>query len=325
MKKCIVFLVTLALCLGMLGCLAGPPEEELSDEEVVIALIEAFKQGDYEGLQPYIDADNPLHLFFAGIDETTGGDMAPAYRRLHEQLKGSITYTAEAVEGKEAWGTVSVTISMPDYSASIYDAMAAALTDHVENGSFALHDMPAWMLLGAEGEQGTAQETFELHVGSRDGNMVMDTNTNRQFFAMLCGGLKPYLKASITTCTFPDGSVWELLSQGDEIVAMVNTEAAAVPEDYAQAELDAMIQSYEETFAPVDGVFARAEVQDGLLYARLGVNMAEASSFALNNLGLISDRITAGSNGWLSLDSTISAFTREGAECVTETFKQEVE
>ena len=49
--------------------------------------------------------------------------------------------------------------------------------------------------------------------------------------------------------------------------------------------------------------------------------METASSFSLVQMGLIDKQTTAGSNGWLSLDVTMSGFTREGASCVTETFK----
>ena len=315
----------IVLLLGATACELPKPPVQLSDEEVVIALLEAFRNGDYEGLKPYISDDNPLHLFFTGMDEAVGGELALAYQALHEQLT-SLSFTAEAVEGKEAWGTVAVTLSIPDYSGAIYNAMAEALNDQVQNGGNAFSDMPGWLLRGAQGEGELCEETFELHVGNRDGNMVMDTNTNRRFFAMLCGGLKPYLKASVTTCTFPNDTVWELLAQGDEIIAMLSTEQLSTAEHgYTQAQLEETARAFTETLASVDGLTVCAQVDDGLLTARLGIDMAQASTFALHNLGLISDRITAGSNGWLSLDSTISSFTRDGAGCETENFRPDPE
>ena len=80
-----------------------------------------------------------------------------------------------------------------------------------------------------------------------------------------------------------------------------------------------------DTYAAVKGITAWAGVVDGLFSASFGVDMENADTFALNNMGIISDRTTAGSQGWLSLDSTISGFTRDGATCVTETFKPEAE
>ena len=326
-KTFISFILAFALCFGLTGC--GMAQElansyntkELSDEEVVLAFMEAYQQGDYEALKPYISEDNPLHLFFGGMDEAVGGEMAASYKAMHEKLKDKVTFTAKAVEGEEAWGTVNMTISMPDYSKALYDAMVDALTDQVENGTTAFHHMPGWIASGIEGESETYEETFELHVGNRDGNNVMDTNTNREFFAMLCGGLKPYLDASITTCTFPgeEGS-WDILSQGDEIVAMINTESISA-EEYSQEEQEAIVQTYEESMSAMDGIIASATIQEGSITATMGVDMATASSYALSNMGLISDRITAGSNGWLSLDSTINGFTQEGGECVTYNFK----
>ena len=235
--------------------------------------------------------------------------------------KNTILITAEAVEGKETWGTVSATVSAPDYTAAFHDAMLEALTDQVSTGSTAFHDMPGWMLKAVQSGGETVEETFELHVGNRDGNMVMDTNTNRQFFAMLLGGLKPYLNASITTCTFLDGSAWVIEAQGDEIVAMMSTEYVEPDEAYTEEDLALIAQNYVDAYTAVSGVTAWAGMENGIFVASYGVDMENASTFALSNMGIISDRITAGSNGWLSLDSTISVFTREGAACVTETFK----
>lgn len=320
MKKSVIIWLAAALLLSLAACRLPERPKELSDEEVVTALLEAFRQGDYEGLTPYISDDNPLHLFFSGMDDETGGELAPAYRALYERLK-ALSFTAEAVEGKEAWGTVAVTLSMPDYGHAVYTAMAEALNEQVQNGGSAFHDMSGWLTQAAAGEGSVREETFELHVGNRDGSMVMDTNTNRRFFSMLCGGLKPYLKASVTTCVFPDGSVWELLAQGDEIIAMFHTADFTSAQGYTQAQLEETARSYDETFAALDGVASFAHVEEGLLTTRLGVDMAQASTYALSNLGLISDRITAGSDGWLSLESSIRSFSRAGGSCETEYFR----
>lgn len=322
MKKYLAFILAAVVCLGLAACqLDLTPKKELSDEEVVRTLVEAFRNGDYEGLIPYISDDNPLHAFFGSMDPETGGEMAGAYKAIYDKLRTSVTVTAEAVEGKEAWGTVSATVTVPDFTSAIHEAMAEALADQVSTGSTAFHDMPAWLAKAASGGGEMKEETFELHVGNRDGNMVMDTNTNRQFFAMLLGGLKPYLNASITTCTFLDGSFWVIEAQGDEIVAMVNTQSVEPDESYTEEDLELIAQDIVESYAAADGVTAWAGMADDLFVISYGVDMENASTFALSNMGIISDRITAGSNGWLSLDSTISSFTREGASCVTETFK----
>ena len=321
MRKLSALFLAVLMCLCLAACEMPQKQEKLTDEEVVNAFIAAFQAGDYAAMQPYIDADNPLHEFFANMDPETGGALAPAYQAAFEKLK-SITCTAQAVEGKEAWGTVSAAVSAPDFSAALHDAMTAALSEQVETGSGAFRDMPSWIAGAVQRDDiPAAEETFELHVGNRDGEMVMDSNTNRQFFAMLCGGLKPYLKASVTTCTFLDGSVWDIFAQGDEIAAMLSEETVTGISEYAQEDINAVIQDFEGTFGALDGVCAHAEAADDILSARFGVDMENASTTALSNLGIINDRITAGSNGWLSLDSTVSGFTREGASCVTENFK----
>lgn len=72
-KRPILLSCICLLCLWLIG--VGRQfllkETTLSDEEVVTALLEAFKAGDYEGLKPYIDKDNPLHLYFANQKEET--------------------------------------------------------------------------------------------------------------------------------------------------------------------------------------------------------------------------------------------------------------
>lgn len=317
-----MILLAAVLCLSLTACqLDLTPQKELSDEEVVLTLVEAFQNGDYEGLTPYISDDNPLHTFFAGMDPETGGEMASAYQTIYDKVRSSISITAEAVEGKEAWGTVDVTLSMPDYTTALHDAMVEALTDQVSTGSTAFHDMPVWIAKASAGGGTAYEETLQLHVGNRDGNMVMDTNTNREFFAMLLGGLKPYLNASITTCTFLDGSVCVIAAQGDEIVSMVSTEYVEPDESYTEEDLELIAQSIVEAYSAVRGVTAWAGMSDGIFISSYGIDMENADTYALSNMGILSDRTTAGSNGWLSLDSTISGFTREGATCVTETFK----
>lgn len=319
MKKYLMTL-TAALCLLLTACGPLRRPEKLSDEEVVNALVQAVRQGDYEGVKPYISDDNPLHQLFSGTDEAVGGEMAPVYRACVEKA-AAVACTAQAVEGKEAWGTVDVTLTAPNYYDALHAAMAEALKEDVETGSGAFYDMPGWMARALEGEGETLEESWQLHVGNRDGEMVMDTNTNRQFFTALCGGLKSYLDASMTTCTFPNGVVWVLAAQGDEIVALVRTETLSGAGRYPPEDLEAAIQAYETPYETQEGLFAHGEVQGDLIISRLGVDMETASSFTLVQMGLIDKQTTAGSNGHLSLSATISGFTRDGAACITETFK----
>ena len=105
MKKYVLFLLVVLLSLGLGACQIEPPKE-LSDEEVVTAFLEAFCQGDYEGLMPYISDDNPLHLFFTGMQEETGGEMAPVYQALHEKLKDSKSCGGEGSMGNRGGNAV---------------------------------------------------------------------------------------------------------------------------------------------------------------------------------------------------------------------------
>lgn len=318
MKKYIMLLLAAALFLALAAC--GAKEEKLSDEEVVNTLLQAYQQGDYEAIKPYISEDNPLHVFFGGMDSEVGGEMAPVYQAFHEKTK-AVTWTAKAVEGKEAWGTVELELTIPNYYEAVKAAMAAAIEEDTNTGSGAFHDMPGWLLKALDGEVEMVHETYEVNVGNRDGEMVMDTNTNRNFFILLCGGLREYLDATMTTCTFLDGTTWELAAKGDEIVGLVEQESVSGASEYAQEDLELSIQMYEDSYASMEGVWAHSEVQDDLLISRLGVDLGTASSYNLMQIGLTDSIVT--SSSWLSLESTISGFTRDGASCVTETFKPE--
>ena len=322
-KRPILLSCICLLCLWLIG--VGRQfllkETTLSDEEVVTALLEAFKAGDYEGLKPYIDKDNPLHLYFANQKEET---LSAVYQAAQEQLK-NITYTVKVLEGAKIKGTIQVTISMPNYEKALYMARTEALADQVVNGTDAFENMPAWLSKAFAGEGEVKEKTFDLYVGSKDGSMVLDSNTNRKFFEMLCGGLKQYLKGSITTCTFPNGDIWLLFAQGDEIAAMLNRSTVDVS-GKEQEWIDETIVQFEENYNEMGGFVAHAECSEEKLFtACYGIEMEEASSYELEQIGLISGNIAATPNSWLSLKATIKGFTGQGAECVTETFKAETE
>lgn len=316
MRKYMTLLLAALLCLALSAC---AKEEKMSDEDVVNTFLQAYQAGDYEAMKPYISDDNPLHEFFAGMDDAVGGEMAPVYRAFYEKTK-DFTWTAAAVEGQENWGTVSVELTIPNYYEAIKASMAEAIQEEVSGGG-AFLDMPGWLTKALDGEVETVHETYDIHVGNRDGETVMDTNTNRNLFILLCGGLREYMDASMTTCTFSDGTAWELAAKGDEIVGVVHSESVPGASLYTPEDLDLVIQSFAASYEGADGIWAGGEVQDDLLISRLGIDMWTVQSFNLMQMGLIDSILT--SSSWLSLESTISGFTRDGAQCVTETFKPE--
>ena len=125
----------------------------------------------------------------------------------------------------------------------------------------------------------------------------------------------------MTTCTFPDGTVWELAAKGDEVVGAICAENIPGASLYAPEDLALVIESFALDYEGIDGVCAGGTVQDDLLISRLGIDMWTVSSFDLMQMGMLDSILT--SSSWLSLESTVSGFTREGASCVTETFMPE--
>ena len=149
MKRIVIMMMTLFLCLSISGCALVPQKEELSDEEVVNTFLQAYQNGDYEAIKPFISDDNKLHTFFSVLTEGNGNGMEEVFKRVHELTK-DFTFTAKAVEGKERWGEVSVKIQTKDISGNILTAMSEAIASEVANNDDSFKNMPAWMLKAIE-------------------------------------------------------------------------------------------------------------------------------------------------------------------------------
>lgn len=303
------------MCLGLTGCEQFLPQKELSDEEVVNAFMTAYQQGDYEGMKPYISEDNQLHAIMAALEKENATGMKKVYQEVHNQTK-DVTYTAAAVEGRETWGEVKVEMKTKEMQQPIMDAMAAAIADQAANGSTAFEDVPSWLIEGIRnGEYGYEKE-YTVHVGNRDGNMVMDTLTNREFFNALCGEFYEYIDSTMTTCT-GEGFMIQIAAKGDNVVGMIETETLAYD---TSADTSGQVQQYLDAFSMIEGMTAGAELGDGVITTRLGINFETASSMMLEELGIISDKVTNYNGKYLSLRSSISGFQENGMKCTTDTF-----
>lgn len=305
--KLLAALLLFAVALG--GC--SGLQEELSDEEVVYAFVEAYKQGDYEGIKHYISADNPLNVMFGTIAAGGEDGMARVYKKAVE-LTTNAEITATAVEGRERWGEVTVHIKS-QYINYILDAMDVAMEEHINSGNEAFKDLPEWILSGLEADEAIDEEVT-VHVGNRDGNMVMDTNVNRKFFIYITGGFYDYIDTTLTICQ-KDDEYYYIAAQGDSIIGMVQTFYAN-----AKGATDEDLAAFADSYSSVDGIVASVKrVDSDTAQVQIGVDFDLASSKILADMGIISDRITA-SGGYLSLRSTISSFEAEGMTCTTETF-----
>ncbi len=309
-----VVLAGIFACVLLGGCSLEMPKK-LSDEEVVNAFLAAYQQGDYEGMKPYMSDDNQLNAMFGTIAENGEGGMAAVYDKVRELTK-DIAFTATAVEGRERWGEVTVQLTTKDVSGSVWEAMDAAILAQVENGDNSFTDMPAWLLAGLESGE-TIEDEVTVHVGNRDGEMVMDTNTNREFLRDVTGYFYDFIDLTMTTCTSED-EVYYIVARGDDIIGMINS--YIVTEDGSEL-TDEDLAAYEYSFASLDGVYVKAVRQgEDAVEVRLGVNFELASSTALANLGIINDRVSYSMGEYISLRATINGFEDSGMTCVTETF-----
>ena len=88
MKKLAALLTAVLLCLALAGC---AKEEKISDEEVVNTFLQAYQQGDYEAMKPYISDDNPLSgvrrpQLLRGCQGVHGGGYRGGGRQRRRQL-----------------------------------------------------------------------------------------------------------------------------------------------------------------------------------------------------------------------------------------------
>lgn len=305
MKRIVIMMMTLFLCLGISGCALVPQKEELSDEEVVNTFLQAYQNGDYEAIKPFISDDNKLHTFFSVLTEGNGNGMEEVFKRVHELTK-DFTFTAKAVEGKERWGEVSVKIQTKDISGNILTAMSEAIASEVANNDDSFKNMPAWMLKAIETAEPVEKE-MTVYVGNRDGENVMDTNTNREFFDLLNGGFYYYIYSTMTTCS-NKYDAFEIFAKGDEILGMVETAQLI---DMSDDELQAYLAPFQ-----FPGVNVQATHDDEGITMKLGVDFETASSKRLADLNIISNRITA-SGGYLSLRTTVKDFYDSAMDCET--------
>lgn len=306
-------LVLPAMLLG--GCaeqLGLPAEDKRTDDQIISDFLTAYQEGNFEAMEPYFDEDNLLHLFCQG--QENGGEMAEVYKKVWELTK-DFTFTAEAVEGKEAWGEVTLHLQTNEIVSGIPDAMWSAIQAQTENGDDSFADLPGW--LGDALQTGDPiDEELTVYVSHRSDGDRIDSSACREMYEQLTGGFYDYIDMTMTTCTAENDSYY-VAAQGDSIVGMVET---AVQTEGTEGLTEEDVQAYEDGFQAMTGVAAKAGLrEDGSVELRFGVDFDQASSTALANLGVISDRVTS-SGGYLSLWSTVDSFKADGMTCETNDF-----
>lgn len=316
MKKLLTILLavcTLSLCACSMPSLLPSGE---SNEAVVTAMITAYQQGNYEEFMKYICDDNELQYLMAGVANGSAGEMTEVYKKVHELTK-NCEFTVKAVEGKEAWGEVEVTLKSVDLSVPFVSALDWAIQEQTNNGDTTFSDMPAWIMEGfAQIEAEPFEETFSVNVGCSEGNEKIDTNTCRDFFDALCGYYYDYIDVTMTTCTI-EGDTYEICARGDEIIGMVETYLYSYEDGLTKENATEVVPSITSEYAGMEGIFVAAEPKDDALHFRLGVDFLFANNSNLYKIGLVD---SPSSSGYLSLGSTIVGFEKDGMTCESTDF-----
>lgn len=302
-----------ALFLG--GCaekLGFPAEDNRTDDQIISDFLTAYQEGNYEAMKPYMDEDNLLHLYYQA--QENGGEMAEVFKKVQDLTK-DFTFTAEAVEGKEAWGEVTLHLQTNEIVSGIPDAMWSAIQAQTENGDDSFTNLPGWLGDALKTGEPVDQE-LTVYVSHRSDGDRIDSSACREMYEQLTGGFYDYIDMTMTTCTAENDS-YVVAAQGDSIIGMVET---AVQTEGTEGLTEEDVQAYEDSFNLMGGVAAKAGLnEDGSVQLRFGVDFDQASSTALANLGVISDR-TNSYGGYLSLQSTVADFEKNGMTCETNDF-----
>lgn len=183
-------LVLPAMLLG--GCaeqLGLPAEDKRTDDQIISDFLTAYQEGNFEAMEPYFDEDNLLHLFCQG--QENGGEMAEVYKKVWELTK-DFTFTAEAVEGKEAWGEVTLHLQTNEIVSGIPGAMWSAIQAQTENGDDSFADLPGW--LGDALQTGDPiDEELTVYVSHRSDGDRIDSSACREMYEQLTGGFYDYI------------------------------------------------------------------------------------------------------------------------------------
>ena len=287
-------------------------KDKSTDDQIISDFLTAYQEGNYEAMEPYMDEDNLLHLYYQA--QENGGEMADVYEKVWELTK-NFTFTAEAVEGKEAWGEVTVHLQSNEIVSGIPDAMWSAIEAQTENGDDSFTSLPRW--LGEALATGDPiDEELTVYVSHRTDGDRIDSSACRELYEQLTGGFYDYIDMTMTACT-GENDTYYVAAQGDSIIGMVET---AVQTEDTEGLTGEDLQAYEDGFNAMDGVAANvSQREDGSVELRFGVDFDRASSTALANLGVISDRVNS-YGGYLSLSSTIGSFEEGGMTCETNDF-----
>ena len=195
-----------------------PVEDKRTDDQIISDFLTAYQEGNFEAMEPYFDEDNLLRLFCQG--QENGGEMAEVYKKVWELTK-DFTFTAEAVEGKEAWGEVTLHLQTNEIVSGIPGAMWSAIQAQTENGDDSFADLPGW--LGDALQTGDPiDEELTVYVSHRSDGDRIDSSACREMYEQLTGGFYDYIDMTMTTCTAENDSYY-VAAQGDSIVGMVET------------------------------------------------------------------------------------------------------
>lgn len=315
--------LALALCVALTGCNAGPKQAPAANaEEAALNFLGNLQNGEFDQAKTYLNEGNPLlYVFPAGENEEgEAPELEAVYRQFCEKM-GGITFRVG--EG-EAVGNSMVYIAAKqyDFRGAINTAMLEAMQDQCQNGGDAFADYAGWMSKGIAAAEMGEEETVRAMASQSSGAYTIDHRgyTDHDFMNLITGGFYDYADFQMAVCTQSvDGvehTYW-VAALGDEVIAYVEQITETDTDNEITDEvLAGLLELYGQFNELNPGIYMSAYKEGDKVTTCVGIDFQTADQNALVDAGIVSDTYRGNMvDGWLSLSSTVSSFTRDGMTC----------
>ena len=165
--------------------------------------------------------------------------------------------------------------------------MNAAIQSQVAGDSDTFSNYAGWLGQGVQqAVMGDAGER-DLTMGQKDG---IDGIENMGFMNLLTGGFYDYTDLTMSTCTLSaeeQESVYYIAARGDIVIGCLMIDSLSFDTAALSEEQLALLMAETEKKMRAKGIYDRLEVGDGKLTTYTGVDLNQAESVDLLELGLI--------------------------------------
>ena len=280
LKKAVSLTAALTLCAGLLaGCQSKGPEETATE------FLTAMQSEDFAKASTYLAENNHLTRVFTAVGGESVPELDEVYRAYAERMD-EMSFEILGVSEADS-NVLNVRVQNLDYDAAIQEAMNAAIQSQVAGDGDTFSNYAGWLGQGVQqAVMGDAGER-ELTMGQKDG---IDGIENMGFMNLLTGGFYDYTDLTMSTCTLSaeeQESVYYIAARGDIVIGCLMIDSLSFDTAALSEEQLALLMAETEKKMRAKGIYDRLEVGDGKLTTYTGVDLNQAESVDLLELGLI--------------------------------------